>query len=246
MLIMVTGGARSGKSTFAERYAACLGGSGVYIATAQIYDDEMRERVELHKRQRQASGFAWTTIEEPYALAQTLDRLLTAPEPKPAPVVLVDCLTLWLSNWLLRDERGESSPERVMAKVDELIRVAARAARPGAAESGTPQRPPAGGALRQPAEPDGPEPGARGAATERTAGATGGPDGVLRPVIIFVTNEVGSGIVPEYALGRQFRDLAGRLNQRLASICDQVFLVTAGIPVELKSRAFRFPSSVRI
>lgn len=206
MAVLVTGGARSGKSRFAEAFAARCGKEGLYIATLQIFDEEMRVRVERHRARRinasiatgsalstdtvsrldisegSAWGFAWTTIEEPYELCRVLSK-------SNGSVVLVDCLTLWLTNWMLEYERNEDTEAKVMAKVEELADVIAR--------------------------------------------HTG--------QVILVTNEVGDSVVPEYPLGRQFRDYAGWMNQRIAAVCDQVFLVTAGIPVELKSLAYRLP-----
>jgi adenosylcobinamide kinase/adenosylcobinamide-phosphate guanylyltransferase len=184
MAILVTGGARSGKSSFAEKLAMRSSEQGIYIATAQIYDEEMRERVDLHEQQRQHTGFAWNTLEESYELSRQLTLL---DERVDTPVVLVDCLTLWLSNWLLRLEVETNSASQVMERVDDLAAVVSS----------------------------------------------------YKGHLILVTNEVGSGIVPEYPLGRNFRDLAGKMNQRLAEVCGQVFLVTAGIPIELKSRAYK-------
>lgn len=183
MVVLVTGGARSGKSSFAEKYAARLAERGVYVATSQILDDEMGQRIALHRERRVRTGFAWETVEEPYELCRVLR------EREDAPVVLVDCLTLWLTNWLLAEEEAEDAERRVLARVDELVRV-----------------------------------------LESYSGR-----------VVLVTNEVGDGIVPEYRLGRSFRDLAGVMNQRIAAASDSVFLVTAGIPVELKSLAFRWP-----
>ncbi|MED4571285.1 bifunctional adenosylcobinamide kinase/adenosylcobinamide-phosphate guanylyltransferase [Brevibacillus agri] len=188
MIVLVTGGARSGKSTFAEKYAAHLGQSGVYIATAQAFDEELQERVARHRERRRTSAFCWETIEEPYALADVIRSLGQRDElAQKQAVVVVDCLIVWLSNWLIRHEQDEAFA-RTLAQADELI-----------------------------------------AAVEDFPGT-----------ILFVTNEVGAGLVPEYPLGRMFRDLAGLMNQRLAAVADQVFLLTAGIPLELKSRAFRF------
>src|SRR5690606_8555030 len=141
----------------------------------------MRERVRHHRERREASGFAWETVEEPYGLSEAL-------AANNGSIVLIDCLTLWLTNWILRYEHEEDCESKVGAKVEELANVLA-------STSGT---------------------------------------------VIAVTNEVGDGIVPEYPLGRQFRDLAGWMNQRIAAVCDEVFLVTAGIPVELKRLAYRF------
>ncbi|MFC5449553.1 bifunctional adenosylcobinamide kinase/adenosylcobinamide-phosphate guanylyltransferase [Paenibacillus aestuarii] len=186
MAVLVTGGARSGKSAFAEQFAMRRSERGVYIATSHIYDEEMRERIALHQQQRLATGYPWDTWEEPYALQELLLQLQSTGGSAEA-VVLVDCLTLWLSNWLLRHEEEPDAAAKVMKRVDELAEAVS-------AYSGH---------------------------------------------LVLVTNEVGSGIVPEYPLGRLYRDLAGRMNQRLAGICQQVFLVTAGIPIELKSRAYR-------
>lgn len=204
MLVLITGGARSGKSRFAEEYAAAIGARGTYVATSRIWDGEMRDRVRLHQEQREQSGFPWTTVEEPLALADTLRRLGTeAAGERGSPsggcaanVIMVDCLTLWLTNLLLEDGTEEwtrkamdLAASKVERELDRLCEVLTQI-----------------------------------------------------PVPVFmVTNEVGDGIVPEYPLGRLFRDLAGRMNQRLAALCREVFLVTAGIPVELKSRAFRLP-----
>jgi adenosylcobinamide kinase/adenosylcobinamide-phosphate guanylyltransferase len=203
MRILITGGARSGKSRFAEQYAARLGENGIYIATSQAFDDEMRSRIRMHRLRREQGAFPWTTREEPYALEEALPALEgeyrisgAGGQTGAAGVVLVDCLTLWLSNWLLRCGRESDVEERLEARIAGLA--------------------------------------------EKVAGWGQTAPGAS-PHLLLVTNEVGDGIVPEYPLGRMFRDAAGRLNQRLAAVCEQVFLVTAGIPVELKSREFRLP-----
>ncbi|QAY65688.1 bifunctional adenosylcobinamide kinase/adenosylcobinamide-phosphate guanylyltransferase [Paenibacillus protaetiae] len=226
MAVLITGGARSGKSAFAEQYARRIGSRGIYMATSRIWDEEMEERVALHRSGRETSGFEWHTMEEPLELADAIARVgaehaaddprlepgaeldkelelepglrgepaaernaesSPAPEAKP-PVVLVDCLTLWLSNWLMKLEE-EQLPESVLAEQYEKLAAAAAAC---------------------------PYP------------------------LLFVTNEVGDGVVPAYPLGRKFRDEAGRLNQLMARQCERVFLVTAGIPVELKAIAFQW------
>ncbi|WP_299753509.1 bifunctional adenosylcobinamide kinase/adenosylcobinamide-phosphate guanylyltransferase, partial [uncultured Boseongicola sp.] len=89
-IILVTGGAKSGKSAWAEDRIRALGGNPVYIATAQAFDDEMVRRIADHLSRR---GDGWTTVEEPLALAETLERHDDGATP-----MLVDCLTLWLSN----------------------------------------------------------------------------------------------------------------------------------------------------
>lgn len=205
MIVTVTGGARSGKSSFAEKYCMKQADSGLYIATAQAFDEEMRQRIELHRSQREGSGFRWTTVEEPIKLAGLLTgKEGTAGTNGPstsfgesgstkalAPVVLVDCLTLWLTNVLLASESTEAGDVdfsgAVEFEIDKLV--SAVAAYPGH--------------------------------------------------LVMVTNEVGSGIVPEYPLGRIYRDYAGILNRKMAEISDAVFLVTAGIPIELKSREYK-------
>ncbi|MFX3635552.1 MAG: bifunctional adenosylcobinamide kinase/adenosylcobinamide-phosphate guanylyltransferase [Candidatus Pristimantibacillus sp.] len=199
MAILVTGGARSGKSSFAEQLASRLGDRGIYVATSRVWDDEMSDRVSKHKADRVTSDFQWETIEEPLELAQKLYEIAVnvgngVQQGQRPPVVLVDCLTLWLTNWLMIGEEkldGQSDrniSEWLMEPIDQL-------------ESSIMDYP--------------------------------------YPLVI-VTNEVGDGIVPAYSLGRKFRDEAGRLNQRIAARCDRVFLVTAGIPIELKSQVFQW------
>lgn len=199
MAILVTGGARSGKSRFAEKYAASLGTAGVYIATAEARDDEMRHRIDQHRIRREESGFDWRTVEAPYDLTKELVEAVVNIGPSnggSGGIVLIDCLTIWLSNWLLRLEREPDAETVVQAKVDELAAAFVQLSAAGAA-------------------------------------------------VIAVTNEVGDGVVPAYPLGRQFRDLAGWMNQRLAAVCDEVFLVTAGIPIALKQLAFQLPPAGR-
>lgn len=201
MAILVTGGARSGKSGFAEQYAkrTASGAGGLYIATCQAYDDEMVDRIHRHQTDREDSGFHWETIEEPFKAAELLMELAirynedrrTASANEQSwspPVVLMDCLTLWLTNWMLRLEGESDEAERLTEEVSRLVR-----------------------AIEQYPHP-----------------------------LLVVTNEVGDGIVPTYALGRRFRDEAGRLNQRVAAVSERVFLVTAGIPVDVKAIAFRW------
>lgn len=184
---LVTGGARSGKSSFAEKLCMKRSSSGIYIATAQAYDDEMKERIRIHRDRRGDADYRWETVEEPVALPELLETL--GQSPSDAPAVVVDCLTLWLTNVLL-----EVEPEGTAAMEERLQLDIGRLARAVQTYPGT---------------------------------------------LILVTNEVGSGIVPEYPLGRIFRDWAGMMNQRLARVCYEVFLVTAGIPMEIKSREYR-------
>ncbi|QRG65850.1 bifunctional adenosylcobinamide kinase/adenosylcobinamide-phosphate guanylyltransferase [Brevibacillus choshinensis] len=185
MVVLITGGAKSGKSTFAERYAAKLGSAGIYIATSPVFDDELQARVLEHQQRREMSSIRWETIEEEFELDAVLKKLADDNELADT-VVLVDCLILWLSNWLMRCGQHDAV-QRILVQLDRL---------------------------------------------EQTLLTFPG-------TLLLVTNEVGYGIVPEYPLGRIFRDLAGVMNQRMAAVSDRVFLVTAGIPIELKSREFK-------
>ncbi len=114
--VLVGGGARSGKSRFAQALAESLGPRRVFVATAQAFDDEMRARIDRHRQER---GAAFTTIEEPLALPEAIAALGEGD----ADVVLVDCLTLWLSNLLMRDAAAEPA----LRRIDDLARaIAAR------------------------------------------------------------------------------------------------------------------------
>lgn len=107
---LIGGGVRSGKSAFAVERARGLGERRVFVATAVPGDDEMTARIERHRRER---GDAFATVEAPFALPETLASL------GPCDVVVVDCITFWLSNWLLKDE----PVDRILHRVDELVRV---------------------------------------------------------------------------------------------------------------------------
>ncbi|WP_054956537.1 bifunctional adenosylcobinamide kinase/adenosylcobinamide-phosphate guanylyltransferase [Paenibacillus dakarensis] len=189
MSTLVTGGARSGKSTFAEKLCMSRSTEAIYVATAQAFDEEMKGRIALHQLQRSQAGYAWRNVEEPLKLVELLSNWgeQSRGEGEAAPAVLVDCLTLWLSNILLSLEGEQDAETKVKS---EIARLADQA--------------------------------------EQYPGQ-----------LILVTNEVGSGIVPEYPLGRLYRDLAGYMNQAIARRSSEVFLVTAGIPVELKSREYQ-------
>lgn len=179
---LVIGGARSGKSRYAEQCALKSGLHVVYLATAQALDGEMARRVAHHRERRPAS---WGCVEENLHLAAKL-REIAAPDT----CVLVDCLTLWLSNLLFagvaaqQAEAGEAIDcplfrEQTAALVELLPSLPGR--------------------------------------------------------IILVSNEVGWGIVPMHPVSRLFADEQGRLNQRVAAVCEQVTLVAAGLPISLKS-----------
>ncbi len=170
-ITLVLGGARSGKS----RYAQQLGeraGRVAFIATAEARQDtEMQRKIERHQSDRPST---WTTIEETIKLGQAIHSAAST-----ADLILIDCLTLFASNLLERfgEETAVSHHE-----VDALC-----------------------------------------------AALTSAPCS-----IVLVSNEVGHGVVPAFALGRRFRNLNGAINQRIAAQADNVFFVIAGLPLVLK------------
>jgi adenosylcobinamide kinase/adenosylcobinamide-phosphate guanylyltransferase len=169
-LVLVGGGVRCGKSAFALTRARQLGEHRLFIATAQAFDAEMTQRIADHQLER---GALFETLEEPLALAETLRAHASRVD-----VIVIDCLTLWLSNLLLQDERGLE----IEARVEELAQVL----------------------------------------QTRTCH------------VIVVTNEVGMGLVPDYPLGRRFRDCAGRAHQRLARESDEIYLGALGCLLRLR------------
>ncbi len=190
-LILILGGARSGKSTFADRLATSSRRSVAFIATATAGDDEMRERIARHRASR---PHEWHTLEEPLDLARAVRQASEL-----ADVLLLDCVTLWLGNVLLqepgqhdKDDGGEEEfnttaslfDERAMKELETLLAVVKSL----------------------------------------------GPNKTL----IVVTNEVGLGIVPANPLGRLYRDTLGYVNQRLAQAADRVYLMVAGMAVDIK------------
>jgi adenosylcobinamide kinase / adenosylcobinamide-phosphate guanylyltransferase len=164
-LTLVLGGARSGKSRYAESLITALPPPWLYVATAEPGDEEMAARIKTHRERRDEH---WRTVEAPRTLAEALAARGDAP-------VLVDCLTLWLSNLML----SEANIEDEIARLEETLAAA-------------------------------------------------------RAPLVLVANEVGSGIVPSYPLGRRFRDMQGMLNQRIAARAERVILMVAGLPLMLK------------
>jgi adenosylcobinamide kinase/adenosylcobinamide-phosphate guanylyltransferase len=96
-LTLILGGARSGKSVFAEAQISACAGTLIYLATGRAWDDEMTSRIENHKQRR---GAHWHTVEAPIELADALDQVPDQP-------VLIDCLTLWITNLMMEAERAE-------------------------------------------------------------------------------------------------------------------------------------------
>jgi len=190
-LIVILGGARSGKSAFAERLAANSGRSVAFIATATAGDDEMRERIARHRASRPKG---WHTLEEPLDLARAVHRAVEL-----ADVLLLDCVTLWLGNVLLRESGRREKDEEAEVEFHTT-----------------------GGLFDEVALKE----------IEALLSAVKllGPNKTL----IVVTNEVGLGIVPAYPLGRLYRDTLGYVNQRLAQAADRVYLMVAGMAVDIK------------
>jgi adenosylcobinamide kinase/adenosylcobinamide-phosphate guanylyltransferase len=183
-LELVIGGARSGKSRYAEARAAAAAAAGlrvVYVATAEARDDEMADRIAHHRARRPVD---WALVESPLHLASALREHAAADR-----FVLVDCLTLWLSNLLFAG--------RAAAQAD------------------------AGQPVDCPLFRD-----ERAALLNALAALPGRT--------ILVSNEVGWGIVPMHPVSRLFADEQGRLNQRVAAVCEKVTLVAAGLPLALK------------
>jgi adenosylcobinamide kinase / adenosylcobinamide-phosphate guanylyltransferase len=165
-LVFVTGGARSGKSRFALERAQDRGGDAVsFLATAQALDTEMTERIQAHKKERNPR---WETLEEPLNLNPALERATHE-------TVVVDCLSLWISNLMLSGLEETAMLERAETVIS------------------------------------------RGCST-----------------LIVVSNEVGSGIVPDNALARAYRDALGRVNARFGSASSEAYLMVAGLALPLK------------
>jgi adenosylcobinamide kinase/adenosylcobinamide-phosphate guanylyltransferase len=171
--LLVIGGCRSGKSRYAlERAAQISGENRYFIATCVPRDNEMKHRVDIHQKER---GAQWQTVEAPLLLPEAILHC-----SRKADVVVVDCLTLWISNLLLEETENTDA----FKHPGRLTDILSKAECP----------------------------------------------------IILVSNEVGTGIVPENQLARQFRDMAGFANQKIAASVDEVVWMVAGIPVPIKGK----------
>jgi adenosylcobinamide kinase / adenosylcobinamide-phosphate guanylyltransferase len=167
---LVLGGARSGKSRYAQQLAE-QSRHVVFVATATASDEEMRAKIERHRRDRPQD---WPTIEEPLDLPKVL-----AENQLGSDVIIVDCLTIFAANLLAVEGEADDSIERRVEALCETLRSA-------------------------------------------------------QCNVVLVSNEVGSGVVPEYAVGCRYRDLLGEINQKVARIADDVVLMVAGLPLALK------------
>lgn len=193
-IVLVTGGGRSGKSTYAQRLVEALPGPRIYIATATPFDTELQERVAKHQQDRLAGGWA-ATVEEPIALAQAIR------EAPASSAILVDCLTMWVGNLMWAAEQAADGD--------------------GAA----------------PTDASGEHTGVAGLTEIRIAGLCQEVAAAARErsgAVVFVTNEVGLGIIPDNPASRLYRDLLGRCNQVMAGAADTVVLMVSGLPLVLK------------
>lgn len=180
-IILCTGGARSGKSEFAERLVLSLPGRKGYVATGQIFDDEMENPVAKHKARR---GNLWHNFEIPYDITASWSKILDA-----CDVILVDCLTMYATNAMLKKEPQNQAECNALA--DALV-----------------------------------------AELKEVIEATHAAD----KTVVFVTNELGLGIVPNNRMARFFRDIAGLINQTVAQAADEVYFTISGITTELKAK----------
>lgn len=177
-IILVTGGARSGKSSFAE---SLFNGSKevVYIATAKIYDEEMKQRVELHKKSRPSQ---WVTHEGSYDIQKAVADKSN---------YILDCITVLASNIMFDITKGyEKIPFEKQEEVETKV--------------------------------------------VREVEALISKVKAINGILVMVTNEVGYSIVPDNHVSRVYRDIIGRVNQRIAKLSSEVYLVTCGIPRRIK------------
>lgn len=182
-IILCSGGARSGKSEFAERLALATAGRKAYVATGQAFDEEMIDRIKKHQERR---GEIWNNFEVPLHLAKEWQNISQS-----ADVILIDCLTMFTTNHMMvhGSIQGQQDANQLEAAV--LTELESLLASIKSCEDKT---------------------------------------------VIFVTNEIGLGIVPDNKLARYFRDIAGRVNRTVAAAADKLYLTISGVTIELKSQ----------
>lgn len=182
-IILCSGGARSGKSEFAEQLALSLKGRKAYVATGQAFDDEMKDRIKKHQMRR---GKEWITFEIPLHLHKNWEQIKNVSD-----VILIDCLTMFTSNHVF--SHGDINTQEDANRIESIILEELRLLLQEINNS-----------------------------NDKT--------------VIFVTNEIGLGIVPENKLARYFRDITGRVNREVASAANKMYLTISGVTIELKSQ----------
>lgn len=182
-IILCSGGARSGKSEFAEQLALSLKGRKAYVATGQAFDDEMKDRIKKHQLRR---GKEWITFEIPLHLHKNWEQIKNVSD-----VILIDCLTMFTSNHVFA--HGDINTQEDSNRIESIILEELRLLLQDINNS-----------------------------NDKT--------------VIFVTNEIGLGIVPENKLARYFRDITGRVNREVASAANKMYLTISGLTIELKSQ----------
>ncbi|MBI2850640.1 MAG: bifunctional adenosylcobinamide kinase/adenosylcobinamide-phosphate guanylyltransferase [Chloroflexi bacterium] len=179
--MLITGGARSGKSHYAQELASKSGKKVLFVATAEAGDEEMRQRIQAHQRSRPAG---WGTLEAPTGVGKAILKNRGGAE-----IIIVDCITMLVNNVFSRyaNYTAEKIDDAladgdVSREIDDLIECLAH----------------------------------------------------LDADLIFVTNEVGLGLVPPNPIDRLYRDLLGKANRLLAEQVDEVYMLVAGLPVRIK------------
>ena len=182
-IILCSGGARSGKSEFAERLALATAGRKAYVATGQAFDEEMIDRIKKHQERR---GEIWNNFEVPLHLAKEWQNI-----SQTADVILIDCLTMFTTNHMMAHGSIQGQQDANQLEASVLTELESLLASITSCEDKT---------------------------------------------VIFVTNEIGLGIVPDNKLARYFRDIAGRVNRTVAAAADKLYLTISGVTIELKSQ----------
>ena len=181
-LILVTGGARSGKSEFAEQEVMKQNSKTVYIATAVAFDEGMKDRIRQHRERRPKE---WATIE----CYKNFESMQQNPDFVNADVLLFDCLTVMITNNMM-----DFNLDYDTCSMEDIAKVEA----------------------------------AVGKEVETLL------EVCKDKTLYVVTNEIGLGLAPAYKLGGYFRDIAGRMNQMVASRADEVYFTVSGIPMKIK------------
>ena len=179
-IILCSGGARSGKSEFAERLALATAGRKAYVATGQAFDEEMMDRI------KERRGEIWNNFEVPLHLAKEWQNISQS-----ADVILIDCLTMFTTNHMMSHGSIQGQQDANQLEASVLTELEALLTSIKSCEGKT---------------------------------------------VIFVTNEIGLGIVPDNKLARYFRDIAGRVNRTVATAADKLYLTISGVTIELKSQ----------